>query len=88
MPPTALSSPALSMQRLVLEDFDQESVFINAEAHFLNPDARNLVVEFDNSTARVAIDLDQERVREVLQAEVRYNLGKPGRGMGLAEIAS
>lgn len=84
MPPAALSSPALSMQRLVLENFDQESVFNHAEAHFLSPDARNLVIEFDNSTARVAIDLDQEQVREVLQAEVRYNLGKPGRRNGLS----
>lgn len=77
MPPTAVSSPALSMPRLVWENLDQELVFNNAEAQFLNPDTRNLVVEFDRSTARVATNLDQQRIKEVLPAEVRYNLGNP-----------
>lgn len=65
------------MPRLVLEDFDDEFIFKNAEEQFLNPETRNLVVEFDNSTARVAINLDQERIKDVLQAEVRYNQGTP-----------
>ncbi|KAI4121056.1 MAG: hypothetical protein LQ347_006969, partial [Umbilicaria vellea] len=70
MSPTAVTSPALFMPRLVLEDFDDEFIFKNAEEQFLNPETRNLVVEFDNSTARVAINLDQERIKDVLQAEV------------------
>ena len=77
MSPTTVSSPAPPIPSLAFRDFDRESVFKNIEEHFLNPDALNLVIEFDNSTARAAIDLDDEKVKEVLNAEVRHYPGNP-----------
>lgn len=77
MSPTTVSSPALSHRPLAFKDFDQESVFKNIGDHFLKPDALNLVVEFDSSTARAAVDLDQDQIKEVLKTEVRHNLGNP-----------
>lgn len=82
MPPTAVSSPALFTQRLVFQDFDQESVFKDVEKYFMTPDALNLVIEFNSSTAHVAIDLDVEQIKEVLKTEVRYNPGNSRRWIG------
>ena len=74
---TTIRSPALSNQPLAFDNFDEETVFKATEEHFLKPDALNLVIEFDNSAARAAVDLDQEQIKKVLQAEVRYNSRNP-----------
>ncbi|SLM37579.1 hypothetical protein LPUS_07476 [Lasallia pustulata] len=66
---TTIPCPALSNLPLAFNDFDEETVFETAKEHFLKPDALNLVIEFDNSTARAAVDLNQEQIKAVLQAE-------------------
>ena len=67
------SSPPLPNVALPFKDFDQESVFTAFESHFLDLGIRNFVIEFDNTTARAAVDLDEEQIGELLKAEVRVN---------------
>ena len=65
------STPSLPNVVLPFRDFDQESVFTAFESHFLDLGIRNFVIEFDNTAAHAAVDLDEEQIRELLKAEVR-----------------
>lgn len=85
---TTIPCPALSNLPLAFNDFDEETVFETAKEHFLKPDALNLVIEFDNSTARAAVDLNQEQIKAVLQAEVRYNSGNLEEGLSVLVLPS
>ncbi|MCJ1305133.1 hypothetical protein MMC08_007947 [Hypocenomyce scalaris] len=63
------STPSLPNVVLPFRDFDQESVFTAFESHFLDLGIRNFVIEFDNTAAHAAVDLDEEQIRELLKAE-------------------
>ena len=55
----------------IFEDFDSKVVFKRCEAAVLSKDTKNFVLEFDNSFAKCALNLDLEGVKKVCSSNVR-----------------
>ncbi|KAI1214058.1 uncharacterized protein F4807DRAFT_406495 [Annulohypoxylon truncatum] len=51
---------------IAFEDFDQDDVFRKAELHVRNEESRNFVVEFSRKHARIAFDLNDNEMKELL----------------------
>jgi hypothetical protein len=53
------------------ENFDEENVYKHHRAALLNPDTRNIIIDFDNVTSFSALDVDTDAIRKIIQNEVR-----------------
>ncbi|KAI1459394.1 hypothetical protein F4805DRAFT_79701 [Annulohypoxylon moriforme] len=51
---------------IAFEDFDQEEVFHKAELHVRNEESKNFVVEFGLKRARIAFDVNNDEMNELL----------------------
>ena len=71
---SAASTPAALSSREesgIFEDFDSKPVFNKCEAAVFSMDTKNFVLEFENSSARCALDVDSEGIRKICSSEVR-----------------
>lgn len=61
---------------VAFEDFDLKAVFEKCEEAVLSVETQNFILEFDNVSAKCALDVDLNGVRRVLSSEVRWYYGK------------
>jgi hypothetical protein len=67
-----MSALAMSDPRApgVFEDLDLKPVFEKCEEAVLSADTQNFILEFDNVSAKCALDVDLHGMREILATEV------------------
>ena len=66
--PIAMAEMETGSGDSLFEDFDDEDVFQRYESEAGSPKCSNFVVEFGANSARVAQDLDEARLRSILDA--------------------
>ena len=59
----------------VFEDFDLKSIYNKCREAILSVDTQNFVLEFDNLSAKCALDVDHHAMRGIISAEVRESYG-------------
>ena len=63
--------PTAGLDRTLFEDFDHADVLKKFEESILRPDSLNFALDFDDSRASGARDLNAEQLKQLLTSKVR-----------------